>query len=554
LVAAAFVLTAAGVAAPGATAAGTGEFCGPGWQKITTPSVDRYSWFEDVDGVSGDLWAVGSSHGRTGPHSTFAAHWNGSSWGTVPTPDPDPYDELHGVARISPTLAWAVGTRSGANDLTLTIRWNGASWATVPSPNAAGTNELLAVDASGAGDVWAVGRHGAAKTLIEHWDGAAWTILPSPSPGTKVNSLVAVEAVSPTNAWAFGWAVDDDPDGGELARQVLLHWNGVSWSVVPGAPDAPEDWIFTSGSIAPDGDVWTAGGPWGPPPSGLPHGLAQHREGGSWTSWGDGRITSWSGIDALGDADAWLIGSDTRTHTQHWDGTSWTDLAAPPARAVNETLRPRTVFGVSPDEVWALGEWFVAGGAAKPGATSMAMRLCPADVTDSGFSKASSRVHQGSGTVWRFPASNTEAHDVREAAGLAGGQPLFGTGLRPAGTTGTFVLDHAGTFAVVDSATGHTAELTVPTEAAPKKAALGTTFSVFTSAQTSLPSFLGTDIRYRKPGSEFWYRLVSGTRAGTTPFTPDRTGVYTLQARLRSRTTTAFSGWSPFATIKVTAP
>ncbi len=128
---------------------------------------------------------------------------------------------------------------------------------------------------------------------------------------------------------------------------------------------------------------------------------------------------------------------------------------------------------------------------------------------------------------------------------------MFTTGTRPAGSTGTFVLDHAGTFSILDTSTGHTAELSVPTEALPRSAALGATFTVLTSARSTLPSSLGTDIRYRKPGSEFWYRLASGTKSGATSFTPDQTGVYTFQARLRNTATGAVSGWSPFATFKV---
>jgi hypothetical protein len=105
----------------------------------------------------------------------------------------------------------------------------------------------------------------------------------------------------------------------------------------------------------------------------------------------------------------------------------------------------------------------------------------------------------------------------------------------------------------VDTTTGHTSELTVPTEALPKKAPLGTKFTIYTSARTTLPSPLGTDIRYRKPGSEFWYRLASGTTSGTTSFTPAQTGVYTVQARLKNKTTGVASEWSPFAMINVTA-
>jgi hypothetical protein len=210
-------------------------------------------------------------------------------------------------------------------------------------------------------------------------------------------------------------------------------------------------------------------------------------------------------------------------------------------------------IAIARDEVWAVGgaEPFDSSTTA-----SLALRICPVNVSDTGIAKPTSRVAQGSGTLWRFPASNQRVHDITDAIGLgADGTPLFTTGPRPAGSTGTFDLDHAGTFPIVDTSTAHTAELTVPTEALPKSAPLGTTFDVYTTASTaSLGTSLGSDIRYRKPGSEFWYRLASGTRSATTSFTPDQKGTYTLQARLRNRATGIVSGWSPFATIKVTAP
>ena len=73
-----------------ATAAGTGEFCGPGWQKVTTPAVQRYSSFADVDGESNDLWAVGAHHREHGRDASLAVHWDGSGWSEVATVDPDP--------------------------------------------------------------------------------------------------------------------------------------------------------------------------------------------------------------------------------------------------------------------------------------------------------------------------------------------------------------------------------------------------------------------------------------------------------------------------------
>jgi len=332
---------------------------------------------------------------------------------------------------------------------------------------------------------------------------------------------------------------------------LVLHWNGASWSTVAG-PAGSGAKLAASG-IAADGGLWTAGGGFTADPE---SGIVAHRQGGSWITTSTSAPASWSAVAPLSDSDVWVSGDDAASPwSSHWDGSAWRTVAEPAARAARLT-RSAGLVAPTADEIWTVGSATYPPGSVsgyREGPT--AMRLCPLDVTDAAISKPSSRASQGTGTLWRFPDTNHGARDVTDAVGLGpSGAPLFTTGARAPGTTGTFRLDHAGTFAIVDSSSGHTAVLTVPTEALPKKAEQGTTFTVYTSALASLPTYLGTDIRYRNPGSEVWHRLASGTRNGATPFTPDGTGVYTLQARLRNRTTGAFSDWSPFATINVTAP
>jgi hypothetical protein len=534
-----------------ATAAGTGEFCGPGWQKVTTPAVQRYSSLADLDGASNDLWAVGAHHREHGRDASLAVHWDGGGWTEVATVDPGSATRLEGVAWIGPGDVWAVGSTDLTGSRLLAEHWNGATWKSFPTPDVAGSgDELWSVDAVSSNDVWAVGTRGGAttSTVTVHWNGATWSSVPSPSPGSTLNSLYGVEAVSATEAWAFGVTGDSFSD----VAPLVLRWNGATWSAVAEAGDLA-GMFLSDGSVAGDGDVWTAGGAWNL--SGGLTGISQHRQGSSWTTWPASGMR-WASVDAIGDTDAWLAGAtQTGASTAHWDGAGWTVLHTPPGRATNASPGLEAVRAVAPDEIWAVGAVTVGGGITVPGSTTLAMRLCPLDVTDAAIQKPSSRVSQGSGTLWRFPSSNHSAHDVTESLGLGGGgAPLFGTGSRAPGTTGTFELDYAGTFAVEDTTTGHPSELTVPTEALPKKAALGTTFTISTSALASLPSPLGTDIRYRKPGSEFWYRLVSGTTNGETSFTPAQTGVFTIQARLKNKATGIASEWSPFAMINVTAP
>jgi hypothetical protein len=544
-----WVLVAAGSFVPPAGAAGTGEFCGPGWQRVTIPGVRSHNRLRDLDGTTGDLWAVGSTFGGAKPSIPLVERWDGDSWSASTPTSSVARAQLRGVARLGPTNVWAVGgdTDTGANRDPLAMHWTGSSWTQTSLPALSGAT-LFGVDGSSAADVWAVGSVGdPARTLALHWNGTAWTRFTTPSPGDDA-VLLDVTAVSGTDAWAVGTHQDV---AGAVGAPMILHWGGSAWTIVSEPSGATG--ALDAAATAPDGDVWTAGGGGSADPTA---GIVAHRQGGAWSTTTSALPASWSAVAPLSDTDAWVGGDDGRAPwSSHWDGSTWRTIVEPSARDA-ETTRSAGLVAPSADEIWTVGSaQYPAASISGYREGPTAMRLCPLDVTDSAISKPSSRVFQGSGTLWRFPASNHGSRDVTEALGLGqGGAPLFTTGARPPGTTGTFRVDHAGTFAVRDTTSGHVSELTVPTEALPKKAPLGTSFTVYTSAMATLPSYLGTDIRYRKPGSEFWYRLVSGTQRGATRFSPNATGVYTLQARLRNRTTGAVSGWSPFAMINVVAP
>jgi hypothetical protein len=542
-------LAASALFAPTAGAAGTGEFCGPGWQRVTIPGVRSHNRLHDLDGTTDDLWAVGSTFGGAKPSIPLVERWDGDSWAASTPASSVARSQLFGVFRLGPTNVWAVGgdTDTGANRDPLAMHWTGSSWTQSSLPALSGAT-LFGVDGSSAADVWTVGSVGdPARTLALHWNGSAWTRFATPSPGDNA-VLLDVSAVSATDAWAVG--TRQDVLGAEGAP-LILHWGGSTWTIVDEPSRVAGE--LDAAAVAPDGDLWTAGGGGSADPSA---GIVAHRQGGSWSTTTSTRPASWSAVAPRSDTDAWVGGDDGRASwSSLWDGSAWRTIAEPSARDSQATLSAGLVAPTA-GEIWTVGSARYAAGSVsgyREGLT--AMRLCPLDVTDSAISKPSSRVSQGSGTLWRFPTSNHGARDVTEALGLGqGGAPLFATGARAPGTTGTFRVDHAGTFPVRDTTSGHVSELTVPTEALPKKAPLGTSFTVYTSALPTLPSYLGTDIRYRKPGSEFWYRLVSGTQQGATRFVPNATGVYTLQARLRNRTTGTVSGWSPFAMINVVAP
>jgi hypothetical protein len=70
-------------------------------------------------------------------------------------------------------------------------------------------------------DIWAVGAPGyEAPQLIEHWNGSEWSVVPTE--GLPAANLSGVVALSANDVWAVG-------------RGFTEHWNGRTWTVVPNA-------------------------------------------------------------------------------------------------------------------------------------------------------------------------------------------------------------------------------------------------------------------------------------------------------------------------------
>jgi hypothetical protein len=154
---------------------------GPAWTRAFPPTAALGSP-QAIDASSpSDIWLVGNE-GDGG----LLLHGGGTSWSRTEQP-PNLEDlQLYGVADISPTDAWAVGSiEPGNRTQTATLHWDGAAWDTVPSPDPGGeSSHLWDAAATGATDVWAVGDYAGLnpdgtsygpRTLILHWDGTSWT-------------------------------------------------------------------------------------------------------------------------------------------------------------------------------------------------------------------------------------------------------------------------------------------------------------------------------------------------------------------------------------------
>jgi hypothetical protein len=286
-------------------------------------SADHALW--DVEAkAADDAWAVGYYRHDDGWPRTLTEHWNGTQWTTIDSPAPNRGSELNSVSALASNDVWAVGYRVAGTAQTLVTHWDGASWSEVPSPNVgACANWLTSVRALSPNNVWAVGYYylcdGTSQTLTMQWDGSAWNVVPSPNMGSNDNELYGITANAWTDIWAVGYYVNTDG----VEQTLILHWNGLSWSVVPSPSVGAigNNRLYAVSSVS-SSDVWAVG--------------------------------------------HYLLGTAAQTLTLHWDGTDWTHVPAPNPGSSGNYLRglEAEVNAVGQTEAWAVG-YHSSGGLAE---------------------------------------------------------------------------------------------------------------------------------------------------------------------------------------------
>jgi hypothetical protein len=197
----------------------TERWDGTTWQVIANPEMPGVteSLLNGVARIPGtnQLWAVGYAlwGPRPGSEQPLVERWDGASWRVIPGPTlPNGAfgATLKGVVALSATDAWAVGdyTASDHTIRTLIAHWNGSAWEVVTSPDTWGS--LNGVAAAGPHDVRAVGHvtSGDGNTrhaLIEQWNGSSWQTVKSAEPAGAAYSALSGVATDGTSAfWAVG--------------------------------------------------------------------------------------------------------------------------------------------------------------------------------------------------------------------------------------------------------------------------------------------------------------------------------------------------------------
>jgi hypothetical protein len=291
------LLALAGVLVPASAATS------PPWRVVKAFSPAVGVWSDNLTAISArDSWstwlACGTgSCGSIGPGTLYyVEHWSGTSWNRVRVPA-----SLTGAAENSVALGassfrdmWLIDSPRYPSATTRVLRWDGRKWYTQRIPawavylNRSGSYNTTAAVFSPA-SVWIFN---AGLNFAARYNGHTWTRMRMPGYATEVSVL------SQHDIWALGRRASAP---GLSTAQILMHWNGKSWHVVP------------------------------VPQVRLPAGT-------------DAYVGN---LVALGPADAWVLRDEMRgtagattTGLLHWNGRSWSRVAVPSGVSIISDVTP----------------------------------------------------------------------------------------------------------------------------------------------------------------------------------------------------------------------
>ncbi len=282
------------------------------------------------------------------PVPVIPATW---SLGTIPSPSATHNISIGKVTCATSTFCVTVGSwDTGTTTNTLIEQWDGTQWSIVASPNpvGAGDSELYGVSCAGPSFCAGVGVSGPGGTpvnaLVEQWDGTAWSVVSAMNvPGALLTELNAVSCASTTSCTAVGYSKDVSNN-----RHALVEaWNGTAWSIVSttapaGATNsqfnavscATSSWCMAvgdqtvSGNFVTLAEIWN-GTTWSVVPSPNP---------------APGTSGEFDGVSCAGagfcvGVGRWLNSAvKFQALIETWNGTSWTNVAAPQAMPSNDNF------------------------------------------------------------------------------------------------------------------------------------------------------------------------------------------------------------------------
>jgi hypothetical protein len=321
-------------------------FAAGGWSVVPAPqSAAGNDMLNAVAAVSEtEAWTVGTTF--TAPDANFvsarplALHWTGSAWRPTALPPVTANTALFGIGAASATDAWAVGKESASGyraGKPVTLHWTGGAWSTVAPLNVSGF--LAGVADLSPTNAYAVGTMNRSTPLVEHWDGTQWgyVVIPEPDPAHPgaTGHLTAISARAANDIWVVG-SFSTIAGSAIESGGYALHYNGSTWtsSILAGPAGAnpsgvvavgPNDVYATVNTSATSGTA-----------------LIEHWNGSAWTIVLTRPATEYptlTGVTARSATDVWAVGgflanidtpSPVRTlRSYHWNGTAWSIVDTP---------------------------------------------------------------------------------------------------------------------------------------------------------------------------------------------------------------------------------
>jgi len=238
---------------------------GNSWHNVTVAGASGYRLTNIAASAANDVWVFG-----TGKTKDQAFRWDGARWHTIPLPAEG--IGMGNPAVLSATSAWITGQsgcrlpspHSAWDCTTHVYHWNGRAWQ-LTSIHA----DVYGLAASSAANVWAVAiapPHGSdflGPLTAYRWDGARWAPVAMPHPQAGGDPSIAT--TSPRDVWIGASA-------GDVAKDYVLHWNGVRWDRI--GLTANVGATVAGAAVTPDG----YGGVW--------YGWWAHWTGGVWVNSG----------------------------------------------------------------------------------------------------------------------------------------------------------------------------------------------------------------------------------------------------------------------------
>ena len=194
--------------------------------------------------------------------------------------------------------------------------------------------DLRAVSARQADDVWAAGRYSdgfSTHNIVYHWDGVAWSLLyaaeDAPS-GSEIDVLEGITPIGAGEAIAVGRSLVGEPP-------TITHCDASS-----GCTSMPHPVI--SGSLyavdaGSSSDVWAVG-------TTGSSSLVMHYDGISWQVVTVPDAGALQGVAVIAPDDIWAV---SLSGSLHWDGSIWDESALP--------FLILGISGIASDDIWAVG-------------------------------------------------------------------------------------------------------------------------------------------------------------------------------------------------------